>query len=184
MLLSRFQRSLTAIVVSQAFATLSDPEKKKRYDLYGHDSVTSAASSGGGFRRQGGGVYEHDISPEELFEMMFGLRSTGMFNFTCMTDYNSFAGGFRTYTYSTGMNPRQRPRGGGHATHNAADSGFSIFQLMPLLLLLFSILLMSAFNSGSDEVRKHFRINIEENRCTQPFVCEMRFFGSGKPMIA
>jgi len=126
-------------VVSQAFATLSDPEKKKRYDLYGHDSVASAPSSGGGFRRQGG-VYEHEISPEELFEMMFGLRTTG-------------GSGFRTYSYQSG--PRQRSRGGNG--NQAADSGFSIFQLLPLLLLLFSVLIMSALNSGSDEPQFLFK---------------------------
>jgi len=128
-------------VVSQAFACLSDPAKKKHYDLYGHESVnnSSVSSGGGGFRRQGG-VYEADISPEELFEMMFGLRSTG---------------GFRTYSYQSGMGARQHRHASNNTNHQDSNSGggFTIMQIMPLLLLLFSIIIMSAITSSSEETQ-------------------------------
>lgn len=56
-------------VISEAFTTLSDEEKKRDYDRFGR----SGGSSRHEFHRQqqNGGGYE-DVSPEDLFNMFFG----------------------------------------------------------------------------------------------------------------
>ena len=63
--------------IGNAFAVLSDPEKKRQYDLYGPmDSQPSGPRS----RRTRQGFYEHDpthgfesdMTAEEIFNMFFG----------------------------------------------------------------------------------------------------------------
>ncbi|KAI0741605.1 hypothetical protein C8Q80DRAFT_1260177 [Daedaleopsis nitida] len=72
-------------MVSKAFQVLSDPQKRAAYDQNGSDpesrfngmssSGPSPAFSRGGFG--GGGGFEGEISPEELFNMFFGGGMNG-----------------------------------------------------------------------------------------------------------
>jgi DnaJ family protein B protein 12 len=72
-------------VVSRAFQVLSDPDKKAKFDRFGGDpdSRFPGASAAGaspfsnfarssGTQRQGGPMWEEEISPEEMFRQFFG----------------------------------------------------------------------------------------------------------------
>lgn len=71
--------------MSRAFQILSDAEKKQKYDKFGQDPdnrfagaspAGASASPFSGFARsqgpRGGGMFEEEISPEELFRQFFG----------------------------------------------------------------------------------------------------------------
>lgn len=54
------------IAIGNAYAILSNKEKRKQYDLYGEDKVHQSRH---GHSHNG---FEADISPEDLFNMFFG----------------------------------------------------------------------------------------------------------------
>jgi len=80
-------------VVSRAFQVLSDPDKKAKYDRFGGDPDSrfpgaSAAGAGASpfsnFARSAGsagrqGMWEEEISPEEMFRQFFGGGMGGGF---------------------------------------------------------------------------------------------------------
>jgi DnaJ family protein B protein 12 len=114
--------------VGNAFAILSDVEKRKQYDLYGSEEATRASSPRG--RRHGHGnndfySFEADITAEELFNMFFG-------------------GGFpsqNVYYYRRGQGMHSHAHHANRARTQARqedNNAFSIlFNLMPLLMLIF-----------------------------------------------
>lgn len=61
--------------VSQAFKVLSDPDERAHFDRYGEER--QAGGGGGGPRRGGmhsqGGMYAEELSPEDIFNMFFGV---------------------------------------------------------------------------------------------------------------
>jgi len=64
---------LFILVIGHAFAVLSDPEKRRQYDLYGPEMETKARPSASGYARPGQHYYyENEMTPEEIFRMMFG----------------------------------------------------------------------------------------------------------------
>ncbi|XP_076830182.1 dnaJ homolog subfamily B member 12a isoform X2 [Brachyhypopomus gauderio] len=100
--------------IGNAYAVLSNIEKRKQYDLYGEEKVHQ--SRHGHFHRG----FEADISPEDLFNMFFG-------------------GGFpsnNVHVYSNGRmrfghNHRQERR------EQQRDGSLALFvQLMPILILI------------------------------------------------
>jgi len=124
--------------IGNAFAVLSDAEKRKQYDLYGPEQVQQSSSSG---RRGRHGFYEHDpthgfesdMTAEEIFNMFFG-------------------GGFPGQTvYVRRGDPTSRFRQGAHyqrhyhqAQENREGNNFAaLIQLMPILIIIF----MSVFSS-------------------------------------
>jgi len=124
--------------IGNAFAVLSDAEKRKQYDLYGPEQVQQSSSSG---RRGRHGFYEHDpthgfesdMTAEEIFNMFFG-------------------GGFPGQTvYVRRGDPTSRFRRGAHyqrhyhqAQENREGNNFAaLIQLMPILIIIF----MSVFSS-------------------------------------
>lgn len=79
--------------IAEAYDVLSDPQKRQRYDQFGHAGVGGAAS-GGGFGGFGGGMSMDDIFSR--FGDIFGGHFDGGFG-----GFGGFGGG-----------GRQRPRGG------------------------------------------------------------------------
>ncbi|XP_035273363.1 dnaJ homolog subfamily B member 14 [Anguilla anguilla] len=115
--------------IGNAYAVLSNPEKRKQYDLTGGEAPANAghARGGGGFDFHSG--FEADITPEDLFNMFFG----GGFP---SSSAHSFTNGRARYSQQHPTHTRpERAEGQG-------DGGFSMFiQLMPIaVLILVSIL--------------------------------------------
>ncbi|CZT17436.1 related to molecular chaperone (DnaJ superfamily) [Ramularia collo-cygni] len=149
-------------MVSRAFQILSDADKKRQYDRTGGDpdsrfgagggggASTSSASPFAGFanQRRQGGMFEEEISPEDLFRQFFGGGGMGgpfgggngfVFNM-------GGAPGVRVHQFGGGR-PRRRPH-----NHQEAQQPANLLQalqgLLPLLLLFIIPLLGSLF-SGS-----------------------------------
>ncbi|GAM19122.1 hypothetical protein SAMD00019534_022970 [Acytostelium subglobosum LB1] len=64
--------------VSQAFTCLSDQQKRASYDLHGDE--TPHQQFGGGMHRGGGGggaYYEEELTPEDIFNIFFGIPTRG-----------------------------------------------------------------------------------------------------------
>jgi len=124
--------------IGNAYAVLSEPEKKRQYDLYGDEEP--ARSRGGG--RHGFYEYEDpshgfqgDMTAEEIFNMFFGGGMPGSSVYVRR--------GGRWHRQGHGGGEQQ----GGHShgnNHHGDTSGFSaIFQLMPILLLILVSMLSS-----------------------------------------
>ncbi|KAJ8336157.1 hypothetical protein SKAU_G00395000 [Synaphobranchus kaupii] len=113
--------------IGNAYAVLSNPEKRKRYDLTGGEPLASSGNTRGGFDFHTG--FEADITPEDLFNMFFG----GGFP---SPNTHSFTSGRARYSQQQPNQTRQE-----RATERG-DGGFSMFiQLMPIaVLILVSIL--------------------------------------------
>ncbi|OMH82875.1 DnaJ-like protein [Zancudomyces culisetae] len=100
-------------VVSAAFTTLSDPDKRAHYDRFGSADGNAGASraTNMNFRRgpEGAQFFEGEVTPEELFNMFFGggMHSGNPFHTTS------------THTFRM---PRRR-QGQGYYTRNGADAG-------------------------------------------------------------
>lgn len=151
--------------ISQAFACLSDTDKRQAYDRFGFDPDNRQPSPGGGGGGGGGGMRfrrahnpqeahfmfdEDEISPEEIFNMFFfGVPPSG----------RQGRGRNNIYTFQRGFGaqPQQRPqaRTAPHQHQHqqrqraqqaqAQPAGFftGILQILPILLML-GLLLFSA----------------------------------------
>jgi len=126
--------------IGNAYAVLSEPEKKRQYDLYGDEEVSSPRNRG---NRQGFYEYEDpshgfqgDMTAEEIFNMFFGGGMPGS------SVYVRRGGRWHR---QAGQNTDQSGSGHSHAnTHHGDTSGFSaFFQLMPILLLILVSMLSS-----------------------------------------
>lgn len=101
--------------IGNAYAVLSNAEKRRHYDQYGEESAQPSAR-----HRHHHREFEADISPEDLFNMFFG-------------------GGFPTSNVHVYRNGRMHF--GHHNTHERReqqrDGGLALFvQLMPILILI------------------------------------------------
>lgn len=116
--------------IGHAFAVLSDPEKRKQYDVMGPDVENAAprASQGGRYQQQY--YYENEMTPEEIFRMMFG-------------DF-SFGDVQRNRAYNARQRAQQQQRR--QENNNSNSIFFSILQLLPLLFLI--IISLPSFGSN------------------------------------
>ncbi|XP_018419777.1 PREDICTED: dnaJ homolog subfamily B member 14 [Nanorana parkeri] len=114
--------------IGNAYAVLSNPEKRKQYDLSGTEERMHTNHRNGGFDYHRG--FEADITPEDLFNMFFG-------------------GGFpsaNVRTYSNGRTTSSHHQHQHHSGHDRederGDGGFSmLIQLMPIIVLILVSLL-------------------------------------------
>ncbi|KAF5908901.1 dnaJ subfamily C member 18, partial [Clarias magur] len=124
--------------IGNAYAVLSNPEKRQQYDQYGDQGAAETASHSSAqprythahhrtFHRD----FEADISPEELFNIFFGGRfPTG--NIHVYTN--------RGASYSHFYQPRRRrtyERREEEVQENRSQNTFTVFlQLLPVLVLI------------------------------------------------
>ncbi|CAD5114925.1 unnamed protein product [Dimorphilus gyrociliatus] len=101
--------------IGNAFTTLSDSNKRRRYDVHGHETESS------NHRRHYPDDFESDISPEEVFNMFFG---------------GGFPGG-NVYTY-------RRHTGRRNGAQPEVETNYTmLLQLAPILMLVVLSLLSS-----------------------------------------
>ncbi|EGC29219.1 hypothetical protein DICPUDRAFT_99900 [Dictyostelium purpureum] len=124
-------------IVTQAFSCLSDSNKRQTYDLHGSEDTPINRSP---FTRGGGVYYDDEFSPEDIFNMFFGVQPNVR---------NRRAGG-NNYYYSSspfgsgvqfnfGGPPRRRPAAHHHQPQQQ-ESGYSLLLiLIPLLLFILSL---------------------------------------------
>eukprot|EP00026_Physarum_polycephalum_P010761 Phypoly_transcript_10940.p1 GENE.Phypoly_transcript_10940~~Phypoly_transcript_10940.p1 ORF type:complete len:389 (+),score=71.30 Phypoly_transcript_10940:66-1232(+) len=117
--------------VSKAFACLSDPQARKHYDVHGPDAPVTQTRH----RHPTHFSYESELTPEEIFEMMFGVGRP--------------AGGFRTYSYRYGGGGQGGGGGRGRQQQAESDSlGSLLIQFLPLIMIGFIIFF---FSQGPEE---------------------------------
>ncbi|XP_043401169.1 dnaJ homolog subfamily B member 14 isoform X2 [Chelonia mydas] len=114
--------------IGNAYAVLSNPEKRKQYDLTGSEEQACNHPGNGRFNFHRG--CEADITPEDLFNMFFG----GAFP---SGSVHSFSNGRAGYSH-----PNQHRHSGHEREEERGDGGFSMFiQLMPIIVLILVSLL-------------------------------------------
>ncbi|XP_003218585.1 dnaJ homolog subfamily B member 12 [Anolis carolinensis] len=102
--------------IGNAYAVLSNPEKRKQYDQFGDAKISPTRHSPTDFNRG----FEADISPEDLFNMFFG----GGFP---SSNVHVYSNGRMRYTYHQRQDRRE----------HQGDGGLGLFvQLMPILILI------------------------------------------------
>ncbi|XP_061595795.1 dnaJ homolog subfamily C member 18 [Cololabis saira] len=122
--------------IGNAYAVLSNPERRQQYDQYGDQSTASNAPQHASYSRHGHHRtfhrdFEADISPEELFNIFFGGRfPTG--NIHVYTNQGA--------SYSQFYQPRRRrahERREEVVEENQSQNTFTaMLQLLPVLVLI------------------------------------------------
>uniref|UniRef100_H3BDI8 DnaJ heat shock protein family (Hsp40) member B12 n=1 Tax=Latimeria chalumnae TaxID=7897 RepID=H3BDI8_LATCH len=116
--------------IGNAYAVLSNPEKRKQYDQFGDEKVHTARHGHGHADFHRG--FEADISPEDLFNMFFG----GGFP---ANNVHVYSNGRMRYSYH--QRPDRREHQGDKRIENISKvvrtGGLGVFvQLMPILILI------------------------------------------------
>lgn len=102
--------------IGNAYAVLSNPEKRKQYDQFGEEKVNPSRHGHSDFHRG----FEADISPEDLFNMFFG----GGFP---TSNVHVYSNGRMRYTHAQRQDRRE----------HQGDGSLGMFvQLMPILILI------------------------------------------------
>lgn len=171
---------MSSSVISKAFQVLSDPQKRAIFDQTGDDPearFSPGAGGGGpagnpfagftGAPRGNGGMFEAEISPEDLLNMFFGggMGPGGMFDGgRGGGGFGAFGGpGIRVHQFGGG-GPRMRRRGpqgtGGRGAEGPRQRAEEqeetsikriLIQLLPLLIFFLLPALSSLFSSDPSE---------------------------------
>eukprot|EP00937_MAST-01D_sp_MAST-1D-sp2_P007169 g7169.t1 len=120
-------------LVGEAFATLSDEDKRAFYDRWGEAKPEEGVGGGGGgFRHRHGGM--HEVDPDEIFRAFFGGGFPG--------------GGVHVHHFGGGGGRRRpQPRGGGGGGDGPGGGLAQLMQVMPLLIL-FMLTVFNGFEDG------------------------------------
>ena len=126
--------------IGNAYAVLSDADKKRQYDLYGDEEpVRSRRSHHHGFYEYDDPShgFQADMTAEEIFNMFFGGGMPG-------SNVYVRRGG-RWQRQGAGASDHHDGHGHHHGAHydNSAANFSAIFQLMPILLLILVSMLSS-----------------------------------------
>ncbi|XP_053559457.1 dnaJ homolog subfamily B member 14 [Bombina bombina] len=142
--------------IGNAYAVLSNPEKRRQYDLTGNEEQVQNINNGNFDFHRG---FEADITPEDLFNMFFGGGfPTG--------SVHSYANGHTRFNHY-----QQQHRSGHEREDERGDGGFSMFiQLMPIIALILLSLLSQLMvsnppyslypRSGTGQTIKRFTENL------------------------
>lgn len=112
--------------IGNAFAVLSDKEKRRQYDLYGPEQANSSSSGSsrhGFYEYDPSHGFEADMTPEEIFNMFFGGA------FPSQTVYMRSGGRTRAYHRHYNHQTAEQQR--------AASNYAALIQLAPILLIIF-----------------------------------------------
>ncbi|KAH7320737.1 hypothetical protein B0I35DRAFT_199168 [Stachybotrys elegans] len=156
-------------MVSRAFGILGDKEKREKYDKFGTDPDSRFANAqaqnpfsgfasrqahdmgGGGF---GGrpGMWEQEMTPEEMFARFFGGNGGfgGGFGGGPQFVFNMGGGpGIRVHQFG-GARPRRRPRDGQEGQQQQTSGVQTLISLLPILFFFVLPMITSMFSgSGS-----------------------------------
>ncbi|KAG8163815.1 hypothetical protein KVR01_005733 [Diaporthe batatas] len=152
-------------MVSRAFSVLGDKEKRERYDKFGGDPDSrfnqaqaqnpfagfAQRQAAGGRGNMGGGMWEDELSPEEMFQRFFGGGggfgggAGGPFGGPQFV-FNFGGPGVRVHQFGGGR-PRRRPR---ENEQQAPENSLfnTLMGLLPIIFLFLFPLLSSLFSGG------------------------------------
>lgn len=121
--------------IGNAFAVLSDPEKRKRYDLYGSDEQVRRRGHRGDdhYEYDYTRGFESDMTAEELFNMFFG---------------GGFPSAGNVYVRRGNRWARYQQQQQQHYENHQSEGSYSaLLQMLPILILIFLSLMSSFFVS-------------------------------------
>ncbi|KPP61832.1 dnaJsubfamily C member 18-like, partial [Scleropages formosus] len=127
--------------IGNAYAVLSNPEKRQQYDLYGEESMAESSSHPGTRARHRRSYYQDfqsDISPEELFNIFFG----GRFPTSNIHVYTNSGATYAHYYQPRPrhMNQRREEEEGVQNDNHTQNSYTALLPLLPVLgLILISV---------------------------------------------
>ncbi|KAJ1630939.1 DnaJ domain-containing protein [Pavlovales sp. CCMP2436] len=132
--------------IAEAYSVLSNPEKRRHYDMYGSDEPRRGGGGGGGGSGGYGahGVSPEDLTPEDIFNAFFGIPP----------------GARQQRRHYHRAQPAQGTQRSGAARTEA--SGFALVQLLPVLaLVLMSLISSIEIDSAPYELKPSASYRIE-----------------------
>ncbi|KAF4119550.1 DnaJ-like protein subfamily B member 12 [Geosmithia morbida] len=159
-------------MVSRAFGILGDKEKREKYDRFGGDPDSrfggapppnpfsgfasrgppgAAGSAGGGFPGRAGGMWEEELSPEEMFARFFGGGGGGFGGggFGGPEFVFNFGGGpgIRVHQFG-GARPRRRPQQAQQGQQQETSPLQNLIGLLPIIIFFVLPMITSLFSFG------------------------------------
>ena len=138
-------------LISKAFSILSDPEQRKKYDLYGSEDETSFHANRHHFTARN---FQYDVDPEEIFRVFFGNNNPFFFTnnspFVQAGDGEFYTANFGDFTRNAFSSFARHNFNRAQQRPNDFSGLWPLFKkLAPALLFIFISLLSSWYSSYS-----------------------------------